>query len=266
MFSDFFFDSWVYRKTTLTGLMLNFSGICPETWKRGSILCLLNIAKQICSNDELFKLETDKLRDMFKLNGYPIYYFNKILNKFLNPTINDNLNASVEDNFIIIKIPFIGDYSYQLSKKLKKLIEDSNNCNVRIVFTSFKIRNYFSLKAKTPKHLLSNVVYKFSCQNDSELSYIGETKRHLVIRAGEHLDLENSNKNTEVKTHIKGCIYCKNHVNVDSFEVIKKCFNNFDTLIHEALIIRKNDPKLNKQLYNKGTSFTLKLDIGIIAC
>ena len=73
------------------------------------------------------------------------------------------------------------------------------------------------------------------------------------------MDLENSNKNTEVKTHIKGCIYCKNHVNVDSFEVIKKCFNNFDTLIHEALNIRKNDPELNKQLYNKGSSFTLKI-------
>ena len=52
---------------------------------------------------------------MFKLNGYPIYYFNKILNKFLNPNVDDNLNARVEDNFIMIKIPFIGDYSYQLS-------------------------------------------------------------------------------------------------------------------------------------------------------
>ena len=223
------------------------------------ILCLLNIAKHICSNDELFKLEIKKLRDMFKLNGYPDYYYNKILNKFLNPTINDNLNTSVEDNFIIIKIPFIGDYSYQLSKKLKKLIEDCNDCNVRIVFTSFKIRNYFSLKSKTPKHLLSNVIYKFSCQNDSELSYIGETKRHLVIRAEEHLDLDNSNKNSEIKTHIKGCRYCKDCVNVDSFEIVKKCFNSFDALIHEALIIRKNDPKLNKQLYNKGSSFTLKI-------
>ena len=30
---------------------------------------------------------------MFKLNGYPNYYFNNILHKFLNPTINDNLNS-----------------------------------------------------------------------------------------------------------------------------------------------------------------------------
>ena len=50
-FNDFSFDPWVYRKPIHTGLMLNFGAICPETWKRGLILCLLNIAKHICSND-----------------------------------------------------------------------------------------------------------------------------------------------------------------------------------------------------------------------
>ena len=44
-FNDFSFDSWVYRKRTHTGLMLNFNAICPETWKGDLILCLLNIAK-----------------------------------------------------------------------------------------------------------------------------------------------------------------------------------------------------------------------------
>ena len=114
--------------------------------------------------NELFILEINKLRDMFKLNEYPNYFFNKILNKFLNPTvnINDGLNSSVDDNFIMIEIPLIGDISYQFAyaKKLQNLIEHSNSCKVWIIFTSFKMRNYFSLKAETPKHLLSNVMYK----------------------------------------------------------------------------------------------------------
>ena len=50
------------------------------------ILCLLNMAKHIYSNDELFKLEIKKLRDVFKFNEYPNYYFNEILNQ----NINDN--------------------------------------------------------------------------------------------------------------------------------------------------------------------------------
>ena len=53
-FNDFNFDSWVYRKPTPTGLMLNFKAICPDIWKRGLILCLLNIAKHVCSRKDLF--------------------------------------------------------------------------------------------------------------------------------------------------------------------------------------------------------------------
>ena len=258
-FNDFDFDSWVYRKPTHTGQMLNFSAMCPDKWKRGLILCLLNIGKRICSNDYLFNEEVIKLRNMFKLNGYPTYYFNKVLDKFNNPTVNDISNESdSDDKFILIKIPYIGDYSYTLAKKLTKLFEESNNCNVRIIFSSFKIRNYFSLKSKTPKYLLSNVVYKFTCQDDPEVSYIGETKRHFITRMKEHLDIKKSSK-SEVKTHINSCNHCRRHASFDSFEVIKKCQNNFSALIHEALIIRHMDPTLNKKLYQKGSSFTLKI-------
>ena len=48
------FDSWVYRKKTHTGVMLNYSAIVPVNWKKGLILCLLNIAKKLCSTPSLF--------------------------------------------------------------------------------------------------------------------------------------------------------------------------------------------------------------------
>ena len=70
--------------------------------------------------------------------------------------------------------------------------------------------------------------------------------------------LKKSSK-SEVKTHINRCNHCRRHAAYDSFEVIKKCQNNFSALIHEALIIRHKDPTLNKQLYQKGSSFTLKI-------
>ena len=49
---------------------------------------------------------------------------------------------------------------------------------------------------------------------------IGETRRHLVIPTEEHLDWENSHKNSEVKTHFKDYVYCKNHVNIYPFDII----------------------------------------------
>ena len=41
------FDSWVYRKPTHTGLMLNYTAMAPDSWKRGFICCLLNIAQKL---------------------------------------------------------------------------------------------------------------------------------------------------------------------------------------------------------------------------
>ena len=41
--------------------------------------------------------------------------------------------------------------------------------------------------------------------------------------------------------------------------ILKQRKNDFETKIHEALLIRKFRPKLNVQLYNSGASFLLKV-------
>ena len=41
----------------------------------------------------------------------------------------------------------------------------------------------------TPKQLVSNVVYKFTCRHDAETFYIGKTKRHFITRVEEHTSL-----------------------------------------------------------------------------
>ena len=46
-------DSWVYRKPTHTGLILNFNAICTDSSQRGLILCLLNIAKHVLSSEDI---------------------------------------------------------------------------------------------------------------------------------------------------------------------------------------------------------------------
>ena len=42
---------------------------------------------------------------------------------------------------------------------------------------------------------------------------------------------------------------------VESFKILKKCVTEYDTKIQEALLIKKLNPKLDKQLYAKGASF-----------
>ena len=77
------FNSWVYRKKTHTGVLLNFSAIVPGSWKTGLVMCLLHQAQSICSNEFYFRSEVAKLKEMFYLNGYPKSFFDKALEKFI---------------------------------------------------------------------------------------------------------------------------------------------------------------------------------------
>ena len=63
----------------------------------------------------------------------------------------------------------------------------------------------------------------------------------------------------KVKIDIKNCSQCTSLASFNIFQVIKKCSDSFNTLINEALLIRRHNPKLNEQLFTKGTSFTLKI-------
>ena len=63
----------------------------------------------------------------------------------------------------IFSIPYIGLPSVIFSKKVKELFKKYYGTDIRVVFTSFKVKKYFSLKCCTPLPLLANVVYKFEC-------------------------------------------------------------------------------------------------------
>ena len=56
-------ETWIWRKPTHTGLLLNYNAYCPKKWKSGLISCLLHRAKLICSNNLLFLNEVGLLRN-----------------------------------------------------------------------------------------------------------------------------------------------------------------------------------------------------------
>ena len=59
----------------------------------------------------------------------------------------------------------------------------------------------------TPLGLCSNVVYCYTYPCDTSLTYLGMSSRHLVTRAKEYLDLNQSRKSA-VKDHILDCGKC----------------------------------------------------------
>ena len=85
--------------------------------------------------------------------------------------------------------------SHHIKNKLSKLCKEfcKENFNIKLVFNSFKIKNYFSYKDPIPNDLKSFLVYKFtsaSCTSCSS-SYIGETCPHFKNRIEEHIKKDN---------------------------------------------------------------------------
>ena len=254
----------LYRKKTHTGVLLNFSAMAPIKWKIGLMYCLINRAWSICSTRQYFDAEMVSLMKMFSSNGYPSTLFKKTVDRFLsnrnsNDMSSDNNNDDNETK-LILKVPFVGNSSVNFGKKISALIKDKFKLDVTILYETSKVVDFFSLKSQTPKALLSNVVYKYTCKLDANISYLGKTKRHLITRVAEHGDLKAGEKKTAVASHIVECPTCKqNEICLDDFEVVKHCKTDFETKIHEALLIRKLRPEMNVQLYNSGASYLLKI-------
>ena len=251
------FESCVYRKATNTNVLLNVDAVCPMSWRKSLVFGAINRAKVICSSGESFYREIEKLKIIFFKNGYSNSFFNRIFESFEQRKVSDDVNSTKEevDRRYILKIPYVGVVSNVFKTKLIKLFYDDLKVNIVPIFNTFKVSNYFSLKSQTPSILLSNVVYKFTCLCDTNISYIGKTKRHFITRCLEHLETD---KKSEINIHIKRCKNC-NLCNLDNFSILKKCKSDHEAKINEAICIKTEVPQLNKNLFNQGSFYTLRV-------
>ena len=245
-------------------MLINWKAKAPKNWKVGLIKCLLNRAISICNNYHDYKKETTKLKEIFQINCYPKYLVNKIiqefekqeeisLKKFKRKTVTNNKQNDHEINYF--KIPYFGKSSYKFKSIIKKEFENYN-IEIKPVFTSTKLSKYFSLKERCSQSYSSNIVYKFTCPKNKDISYIGESKRQFFKRIEEH---KHNDKNSIVYNHIQNCGGCKNFPNLNNqFKIIKTCKKE-ELLSVEAILIHKDLPKLNIQteFLGKGAQLTI---------
>ena len=255
------FVTSVYRKATHTGVLISFLAVAPMVWKKGMLLCLLHRAKMICSSVTMFNSEVVKLKEMFIANAYPEKFIDNIINVFyrncnLAPERN-NMSLCDEEQlpFVLLRVPYFGKCSVRFSRNLTKIICNKFNVNVRVVYSTFKLKSYFRLKSPSPMYLSSNVVYQYKCMNVScSDSYVGFTTRHLFERCNEHLDLQ-TKQQSEVKDHIRLCNACQCLCpDYTDFEILRHCRNMTDCKFFEAFAIKRLQPTLNKQLFANGAS------------
>jgi hypothetical protein len=200
--------------------------------------------------------EVEKLKKIFKNNGYPIKFVDRCILKFFNKIYEKRTPVhTVPKKEVTIMLPFLGMSSYNVKKKLdetyRKLLPF---CKLRIIFkTSCRMSSYFSYKDKIPKSLISGVIYKYTCAN-CKVSYIGCTARYWEKRLEEHTHISalTGKPLSGVQVfaplqHVKNakCNPSGPKVTRDDFEILGYEKNKYLLQIKESILIKKDNPEIN---------------------
>ena len=148
---------------------------------------------KLCNNWNSFHNDIENIKSNLIKNAYPSFLINKGIKRYFDYKLSSNRNQLKDISDVhYFKLPYMGNLSHHIKNKLSKLCKEfyKENFNNKLVFNSFKIKNYFAYKDPIPNDLKSFLVYKFTCASCSS-SYIGETCRHFKTRIEEHIKKDN---------------------------------------------------------------------------
>ena len=171
--------SSVFRKATLG---MNFLSYCPSTYKINAIKTLLHRAYKLSSNYLNFTEEVEYLRNFIYNNSFLSDFDERQVFKSLNKIRQSPVELiTVERKQFSYPSPYFGPSSYELGKKLTKILSHSY-AQIEFNFSknNFSIKSLFKYKDSLLDELCSNIIYKFSC-GTCQGSYIGNTTKQSRI-------------------------------------------------------------------------------------
>ena len=189
-------------------------------------------------------------------NAYPPFLIDNVIKKYLDHKYSSNRNQLKDTSEVhYFKFLYIGNLSHHIKSKLWKLCKEfcKESFNIKLVFKSFKIKNFFSYKHPIPDELKAFLVYKFPCDSCSS-SYIDETCPHFKTRIEKHI--KNDNKFQSFK-YLRSTTTCFHSYNSLYLIIIDKANSKFDLQIKEALHINWRKPKLSAQQYRLALTHSL---------
>ena len=119
------FVTSVYRKAMFSGVYPNFESFIPFSYKVGLLSTFIYRCSTICSNMSKFHLELERLKDIFRKNGYPASFIDKCIKKFLDKLYTPKRSvATVSKKELLLVFPYLRKLSLQTRIHLSKLFRD----------------------------------------------------------------------------------------------------------------------------------------------
>ena len=194
---------------------------------------MIDRSSKICNNWNSFHNDIENIISNLITNPYPPVLIDKVIKKYLDYKFSSNQNQLIDTLDVhYFRLPYIGNISHHIKNKLSKLCKEfcKENFNIKLVFNSFKIKNYFSYKDPILDDLKSFLVYKFICASCSS-RYIGKGCRHFKTRIEEHIKKDYK---SHIFKHIHSTATCFDSYNYLCFKIIDKVNSKFDLKIKEA--------------------------------
>ena len=246
----------VYRKPTFSGVFNNFKSFIPTVYKFDLVYTLLHRCFNITYSYEKFHNEINALKQILKLNRYPTQFIDRCIKQFLQKRyVTKAIQDIVNKKQLLIVLPFLSVQSFLVRKRLQSCIRNTiPYCSLRLVFQSkTRLSSLFRFKDIIPKETSLHLVYKFTC-SCCNATYYGESERHFFVRASEHLGitpLTGKRVRNPKKSAIFDHILLNGHdVSFEDFTIVLKESNRFKLHLKESLLIKRDKPELNRNIYS----------------
>ena len=126
--------------------------------------CLIDRSIKICNNWNSFYNDVENIKFNLIKNAYQPFLINKVIKRYLDYKFSSNQNQLKDKcGVYYFKLPYIGNLSHYIKIKRPKLCKEfcKDNFNIKLVFNSFNVKNYFPDKDPIPNYLKSFLIYKF---------------------------------------------------------------------------------------------------------
>ena len=152
-------------------VLTNFElSVTCQKYLKNSIFGMLHRERDCCSNDDLFKLSLEELRQVLLKNGYP----KKLIESRIKTFLSDDQKPERPERIYTLSLDFnsasMESYVHSLLKKMKNPVP---NFLVNVAYKTKPVSHLFSThsNAKIPYEETTNLCYQFKCECGSH--YVG---------------------------------------------------------------------------------------------